>query len=266
MKLLALVLALPVVSSVAVSILANLRERQAAVMALMADGKQIPVTVRNTNFSAPESGFESGLQQTPIGFSVIAGLALVSTGNLGYQALVNIDTHLGELFFKPGHDAIWHNQEFCRTYSQTRGGGNCEIRTYEKGSGDRTAMHHPENEPSAPEGIPDVNAFDDPGVGLYSVFMTATDQHHMNVVETPSTCAIEGICNPQYIIYRDGFEIVLDTWNQQGTLSRCQYSGGEDCGGLCSSGVKDQFSSGGVTWGGDCAIPCIGDDVLPSRV
>jgi hypothetical protein len=45
----------------------------------------------------------------------------------------------------------------------------------------------------------------------------------------------------------------------QGRVSACQYSGGEDCLGLCSSGVKDQFQTGGVLWGGDCAIPCIDD-------
>lgn len=96
--------------------------------------------------------------------------------------------------------------------------------------------------------------------------MTATDQHTLVVVDDPSTCAAEGICNPQYIFYRDGYEIVLDTWRQQGVLSACQYSGGEDCQGLCSSGVKDQFPSGGVRWGGDCAIPCIDDDSLPDRL
>jgi hypothetical protein len=28
---------------------------------------------------------------------------------------------------------------------------------------------------------------------------------------------------------------------------------------MCSSGVKNQFWSDGVLWGGDCAIPCIED-------
>lgn len=51
----------------------------------------------------------------------------------------------------------------------------------------------------------------------------------------------------------------------QGEVSACQYSGGEDCKGLCLSGVKDQFSSGGVTWGGDCAIPCESDTDLPDE-
>jgi hypothetical protein len=56
----------------------------------------------------------------------------------------------------------------------------------------------------------------------------------------------------------------------QGRISACQYSKGEDCLGLCSSGVKDQFPKGGVLWGGDCAIPCINDlsddyDVTPNE-
>ena len=96
--------------------------------------------------------------------------------------------------------------------------------------------------------------------------MTATDEHTLIVVEDPYTCETEGICHPQYIFYRDGYEIVLDTWRQKGRVSACQYSGGEDCEGLCFFGVKDQFSTGGNVWGGDCAIPCIDDDSLPDKL
>ncbi|KAL1904415.1 hypothetical protein Sste5344_009865 [Sporothrix stenoceras] len=42
----------------------------------------------------------------------------------------------------------------------------------------------------------------------------------------------------------------------QGVESKCQYSNGGDCGGICSSGVLNQFESGGVVWGGDYGVPC----------
>lgn len=149
MKFLAtLALALPAVSSAAVrvrdpDVLAQIADREAIVRDLIARGETVPVRVPQYNTSLPEG--EARLQATPIGFSVIAGLALVSSGNLGYQVMVDIGTHLGEFFFKPNNDAIWHSTEYCRTYFDTQGGGNCEIRTYERGSSDRTSTHNPDN-------------------------------------------------------------------------------------------------------------------------
>jgi hypothetical protein len=42
-------------------------------------------------------------------------------------------------------------------------------------------------------------------------------------------------------------------------VAACQYSHGEDCQGLCVAGVTNQFSTGGPTWGGGCAVPCKND-------
>jgi hypothetical protein len=127
----------------------------------------------------------------------------------------------------------------------------------------------------------------DPAIGAYSVQYTATDRVAWGGIEGTETCHIEGLCNPQYIFYHKDYDIVLNTWREfpqdlacfvlfllwslvlfltvflrsesQGEVSACQYSQGEDCKGMCSSGVKNQFWSGGVLWGGDCAIPCIED-------
>jgi hypothetical protein len=39
------------------------------------------------------------------------------------------------------------------------------------------------------------------------------------------------------------FFMRIDSWESQGTISKGQYSG--DYGGVCSTYVEDQFSSGG---------------------
>ncbi|KAH7024475.1 uncharacterized protein B0I36DRAFT_274027 [Microdochium trichocladiopsis] len=162
-------------------------------------------------------------------------------------------------------DQVWHDETKCRTYFQTHAGGEEEIRTYNRGSSGATATHNlnagwvdPENN------APPVHYFkDDQGMGEYSVQFTATDSHAWGGIEGTTKCSIQGLCHPQYIFYRDGYNIVLDTWKSEGRVSACQYSGGEDCAGLCAFGVKDQFSNNGVKWGGDCAVPCADQGGLP---
>ncbi|KAL3490225.1 fibronectin type III domain protein [Aspergillus germanicus] len=187
----------------------------------------------------------------------LLGVRLIS--ELGLKALEDVIDALLDLF--TSDDIIWTSKKNCRAYFSTQGGGNENLRTYAKGKGSATAedkINVGWNNPASTD--PPVHFFDgDPAIGLYSVQFTATDEHAWDGIEGTKECNIQGLCNPQYIFYRKGYRIVLNTWESQGRVSACQYSGGEDCLGLCSSGVKDQFQTGGVLWGGDCAIPCIDD-------
>ncbi|KAJ3536734.1 hypothetical protein NM208_g6600 [Fusarium decemcellulare] len=196
----------------------------------------------------------------------IAGLFLVPLSKMENKVISGIADKALDAMGDDQQEIIWHNHGFCRTYFDTQGGGNCETRTYDRGSGDRTATHKdgacswidpPNNDP------PVVYYEGDQGIGTYSIQYTATKEHAWGGIPNTSTCTVQGLCNPQYVFYRDGYNIVLNTWESQGEISSCQYSGGADCKGLCSSGVKDQFSSGGARWGGDCAIPCADDATLP---
>ncbi|KAJ3541870.1 hypothetical protein NM208_g4400 [Fusarium decemcellulare] len=181
-----------------------------------------------------------------------------------------VDTITDEIIDVLGNDdqeIIWHNHDYCRTFFSTQGGGNCETRTYDRGSKERTATHKdsdcswidpPNNDP------PVVYYEGDQGIGTYSIQYTATKEHAWGGIPGTSTCAVQGLCNPQYVFYRGGYNLVLNTWESQGEISFCQYSGGANCRGLCKSKVMDQFGQGGHTWGGDCAIPCGGDADLPA--
>jgi hypothetical protein len=48
----------------------------------------------------------------------------------------------------------------------------------------------------------------------------------------------------------------------QGRVSKCQYSDGADCGGLCNIGRRNGDSSSGAMIAGDCAVPCIDEGTL----
>ncbi|KAM5343920.1 hypothetical protein ACJ41O_012457 [Fusarium nematophilum] len=172
----------------------------------------------------------------------LAGLFLIPLKQLNSKTMDKITDKAVDALGNDDQEILWHNHDQCRTYFETQGGGNCETRTYDRGSGDRTATHK------------------DGALIQY----TATKEHAWGGIPGTSTCAAQGLCNPQFVFYRDSYNLVLNTWESQGEISYCQYSGGANCRGLCSSGVKNQFSSGGVTWGGDCAIPCEGDANLPS--
>lgn len=100
------------------------------------------------------------------------------------------------------------------------------------------------------------------GIGYYSVQFTATDTVAWSGIPNTQTCVAEGLCNPQLVFYRDGYNIQLNTWESQGSVSAGQYSG--NFNGLCGNGpVKDQFQSNGVVMGFDCGIPCWNDADLP---
>ncbi|RHZ67377.1 uncharacterized protein CDV56_109579 [Aspergillus thermomutatus] len=187
----------------------------------------------------------------------LLGVQLLSS--LGLKALEEVIDALLDLF--TSDDIIWTDRDNCRAYFSTQGGGNENFRTYARGHGNPTAEEWKNVGWNNPESTaPPVHFFEgDPAIGLYSVQFTATDRVAWRGVPNTVKCYIEGLCNPQYIFYHKGYRIVLNTWESQGRISACQYSGGEDCLGLCSSGVKDQFGSGGVRWGGDCAIPCVDD-------
>lgn len=60
---------------------------------------------------------------------------------------------------------------------------------------------------------PPVLYFDNEGaVGLYSVQFTATGEHTWDGINGTKKCPFEGLCNPQYIFYRTGYNILLNTW------------------------------------------------------
>ncbi|CEN60776.1 Putative Fibronectin type III domain protein [Aspergillus calidoustus] len=187
----------------------------------------------------------------------LLGVQLLTT--LGLKNLEKVlDALLG--LFK-SDDIVWESRERCRAFFSTHGGGNEILRTYAKDHGNPTAENKINagwNNPSSTD--PPVHFFEgDPAIGLYSVQFTATDTVAWGGIPNTQKCPIEGLCNPQYIFYRKGYRIAINTWESQGRVSACQYSGGQNCLGLCSSGVRDQFSTGGVVWGGSCAIPCIDD-------
>ncbi|KAL4749306.1 hypothetical protein BDW72DRAFT_204849 [Aspergillus terricola var. indicus] len=184
-------------------------------------------------------------------------LGVLILSRLGLKALEDVIEELVDFF--TSDDIIWQSKENCRAYFSTQGGGNEEFRTYAKGNRSATAVDKKNVGWINPGSTaPPVHFFEgDPAIGLYSVQFTATDKVAWSGIPNTKKCEIEGLCNPQYIFYHKGYRIVLSTWESQGIVSACQYSQGEDCKGLCKSGVKDQFTSGGVKWGGDCAIPCI---------
>ncbi|KAI1505154.1 hypothetical protein F5X99DRAFT_431296 [Biscogniauxia marginata] len=195
----------------------------------------------------------------------LAGLAIVQTaeaaGQIGSGVLRKLATLLGG-----DVDTIWDKKEYCRTQYQTKGGGNCKIKSFKRGSNDAVGDHKWDgcgwNNPE--KTTPPIEYFEsDDGLGKYSVQFTATDEVAWKGAKDTKKCPIEGLCHPQYVFYRDGYNIVLNTWKSQGSISACQYSDGKDCRGLCDDGVKNQFTKGGNVWGGSCAIPCKDDTKLP---
>ncbi|KAM5369624.1 hypothetical protein ACJZ2D_008883 [Fusarium nematophilum] len=164
----------------------------------------------------------------------LAGLFLIPLKQLNSKTMDKITDKAVDALGNDDQEILWHNHDHC------------------------SWIDPPNNDP------PVVYYEGDQGIGTYSIQYTATKEHAWGGIPGTSTCAAQGLCNPQFVFYRDSYNLVLNTWESQGEISYCQYSGGANCRGLCSSGVKNQFSSGGVTWGGDCAIPCEGDANLPS--
>ncbi|KAI0385008.1 hypothetical protein F5Y04DRAFT_203576 [Hypomontagnella monticulosa] len=191
----------------------------------------------------------------------LAGMALLEAAYEGVDILATLAARLHDVFTQSNFN-IWDNTGYCRTYFQTHSGGEEKIQTFARGSSSVTASTQGNtgwNDPKNSD--PPVLFFEnESSVGLYSVQFTATDGVAWDGIEGTKKCYIEGLCNPQYVFYRKGYNIVLNTWQSQGDSTSCWYSSGEDCKGLCDSGVKDQFADNGVVWGGKCAIPCLGDE------
>ncbi|GFF92627.1 exochitinase 1 [Aspergillus udagawae] len=204
------------------------------VIRLLNTGEALPVQ-RSTNLT------EHGQHDKRV-FQAFGLLGVFVASTFGLKVVKKIIDQLLKLF--ETDDIIWKNTDNCRASFSTQGGGNEVFQTYGKGHGNPTAEEQRNVGWNDPEHTaPPRHFFEgDPAIGLYSVQYTATDR-------------VPGM----YIFYHKGYQVVLNTWQSQGRISACQDSKGEDCLGLCSSGVKDQFPQGGVLWGGDCAIPCIND-------
>ena len=119
------------------------------------------------------------------------------------------------------------------------------------------------NNPTADDAAgPPVFTGESKEIGKYTVQYTATDRAAWGGIPGTQKCSQEYLCHPQVVFYRDGYEIILNTWESQGRVSSCQYSGGEECGGLCYIGRRNGDFSKAAMLGGDCAVPCI-DQGLP---
>ncbi|KAL4864153.1 hypothetical protein BDV12DRAFT_201386 [Aspergillus spectabilis] len=204
-------------------------------------GEVIPVE-RSTAWNLTEHSTVLHKHEKRI-FQVFGLLGVNLLTGLVAEALQKVLDALLESF--TSDDIIWTNQENCRAHFTTQGGGNENFRTYAKDHGDPTAEEWKNVGWNNPESTaPPVHFLDgDPAICLYSVQYTATDRVAWSGIPNTVKCNMRGCA----------------TLKSQGRISACLYSGGEDCLGLCSSGVKDQFQSGGVCWGGDCAIPCLDD-------
>ncbi|PLB40891.1 putative cyclin [Aspergillus candidus] len=153
----------------------------------------------------------------------------------------------------------------CLMYISTQGGGNCNVNTT---PGKSTGL---DADPTKHDGDWNVcwwddkakmsgrQFFTDPGIGKYSIVFTAKDQDIVNEeIEGTEACGGEGICNPQVTFYRDGYNIVLNTWQSDAGDVNMEYGQG-----LCSGGVTDAYKKGGMEFGYTCAVPCEGDEGLP---
>lgn len=61
---------------------------------------------------------------------------------------------------------------------------------------------------------PPVAFFDNfPGFGTFSIQWTATDQFAWSGIPGTVKCRQEGLCHPQYVFYRENWNIVVNTWS-----------------------------------------------------
>ncbi|KAM7206560.1 hypothetical protein V8F20_002686 [Naviculisporaceae sp. PSN 640] len=180
------------------------------------------------------------------------------------ESLVSVIGSLINLLTKID-DQIWENPEYCRVEFSTHAGWDGKFKYWNRG---RASSSSPDeqfskniawNNPTTTD--PPVWYFYNDKLGYYSYQFTGTDTAAWPGIPGTTTCSgFQGICNPQIVFYHAGYNIVLNTWQSQGRISACQYSGGEDCKGTCFSGVRgNELGPGGVVWGGKCAVPCRGD-------
>ncbi|KAM7214644.1 hypothetical protein V8F06_009965 [Rhypophila decipiens] len=160
------------------------------------------------------------------------------------------------LMFQGGDDAIWDDPDYCRVDFETWAGHRGTFKTWRRGNtGGQDVTPPPPNHNIAWNNptttSPPVMQFWDTHLGYYSIQFTATKEVAWSGIPGTRVCLMEGICNPQYVFYRSGYTTVLNTW-LQGVVAECQYTG--DCKGVCKSHIRDQFSQGGMVWGGKCAV------------
>lgn len=139
--------------------LEKLRQSHNQTLFAMKSGKTIPI-------KRPQ---QDGLEERQIA-EIVAGFFIAVIASDVEKIAVNIATQLGQFFYGNKQNQIWHNHKYCRTYFQTHGGGECEIRTYNKESGDATGTHNPDSGCAWTDTDPVVEYFEgDEGIGKYSV-------------------------------------------------------------------------------------------------
>ncbi|GIJ91768.1 hypothetical protein Asppvi_010741 [Aspergillus pseudoviridinutans] len=236
------------------NVLAELQARHEHILAMLKDGERVSVPVDElTNY------MQGSLRRRVLPFVVPAILGLeiaFEAGRAGTDIIGGLFANLLSVFTKDEYN-IWTSTDHCRTYFQTHSGSEGLFQTWARDSqnpdtNDNMYIAWINPQTTAPP----IYYFENDFLGKYSVQFTATDQVAWSGINDTEKCPFEGICNPQYIFYHNGYSIILNTWQSQGYISACQYSHGGDCRGLCSSGVRDQFSQNGVVWGGNCALPC----------
>ena len=89
---------------------------------------------------APSELGEAGLDKRFV-FAGLAGFALIEAAGTAGGIIAGLENKLLKLFTDENQEQIWHNHGYCRTYFSTQGGGNCETRTYDRDSKDKTAEH-----------------------------------------------------------------------------------------------------------------------------
>lgn len=99
--------------------------------------------LRNCTAEARSLSEGEDLDKRNIPALALAGMALVESG-VGGELLGKVASALKDAFSEG--DEIWSSSDQCRGWFKTKGGGNCEVRSYDKGGdGGRTAQHDPSN-------------------------------------------------------------------------------------------------------------------------
>ncbi|KXJ93858.1 hypothetical protein Micbo1qcDRAFT_201803 [Microdochium bolleyi] len=230
--------------------------RDVAVLAeLEASHNETLAELRAGHFTAlGEPGSDSDIEKrNPLAMAGYGGMFLIT--KLGGETVKRIGSNIRKAL-KFETDEIWFSEKRCRVSFRTQGGGNQGVWSYDKGYGYNSPSGTHEFHAPWVDSAPPVHYYHDTGIGHFSVQFTATDKYAWSGIEGTKKCGFQGLCNPQLVFYRDGYNIAINTWDSQGSKAECYYSNGERCGGLCKSGVKNQFASGGAKWAGDCAIPC----------
>ncbi|KAH7031569.1 uncharacterized protein B0I36DRAFT_363242 [Microdochium trichocladiopsis] len=143
---------------------------------------------------------------------VLAGMLLSS--RLSAEIIKRIYKNLKDVFDTDNHET-WFNENRCRTSFRTNGGVTEGIWSYDKGFGyrDPSGSHVFEAAWIDPENNdPPVHYYSDKGIGDFSVQFTATDSYAWDGIDGTKNCPFQGLCNPQFVFYRDRYNIIFSTW------------------------------------------------------